>query len=404
LDGPAGTGKSRAALEKLNICMEMWPGSRGLIVRKTRRSITQSCMVTFQRKVLPERSRVKFNSTDQEYRYPNGSIVAVAGLDDPSKVMSAEYDFIYLNEGTECNVEDYEALLTRCRNGVMPFQQVVTDVNPGDPRHWINIRANRGDMVRLLSRHQDNPLFWDASANDWTPAGKSYWENLSKLTGARLLRLRDGIWAAAEGIVYDGWDPGLHIVDHFEVPAEWRRFRTVDFGYNDPFVCLWFALSPDEVLFLYREIYMSGRIVEDHAAQITALSEGETFERSIADHDAEDRETLHRHGVRTVKAKKAISPGIQKVAARLRKAGNGKPRLHIMRDALVERDSALEDRKRPCCTAEEFDSYVWATNVDGTTNKEVPLDADNHGMDALRYMVAHLDLVDSGVERLRIKM
>src|ERR1700738_4641358 len=54
LCGPAGTGKSRVLLEKLHFCADKYAGMRGLIVRKTRESITQTAMVTFEEKVLPE--------------------------------------------------------------------------------------------------------------------------------------------------------------------------------------------------------------------------------------------------------------------------------------------------------------------------------------------------------------
>ncbi|KAF0248638.1 MAG: phage terminase large subunit [bacterium] len=50
LDGPADTGKSRACLEKLYICAHKYPGMRTLICRKTRRSLTQAAMVSFEKK------------------------------------------------------------------------------------------------------------------------------------------------------------------------------------------------------------------------------------------------------------------------------------------------------------------------------------------------------------------
>lgn len=59
LAGPAGTGKSRACLEKLHLAAMKYPGMRGLIVRKTRESLSESGLVTFEDKVLPEQSRLK---------------------------------------------------------------------------------------------------------------------------------------------------------------------------------------------------------------------------------------------------------------------------------------------------------------------------------------------------------
>jgi len=93
--GPAGTGKSRTALEKLHLCAMKYPGSRHLIVRKTRASLTQSAMVTYDKHVLSEDSGVRFRTAEQEYRYRNGSVIALGGMDKSSKVLSSDYDLIY---------------------------------------------------------------------------------------------------------------------------------------------------------------------------------------------------------------------------------------------------------------------------------------------------------------------
>ncbi|MGW3498613.1 hypothetical protein [Streptomyces sp. NPDC001020] len=69
-----------------------------------------------------------------------------------------------------------------------------------------------------------------------------------------------------------------------------------------------------------------------------------------------------------------------------------------MRGALVERDDALAEAKKPVCTADEISGYVWAKPTGSTANKaepEVPLKVDDHGSDTLRYVVAELDLVGS---------
>src|SRR5690348_14956184 len=83
VSGPAGTGKSRACLEKIHACCLRWPGCRWLIVRKTRESLTESALVTFEEKVLPESSPIKAGPQRrlrQAYRYANGSEVVVGGL------------------------------------------------------------------------------------------------------------------------------------------------------------------------------------------------------------------------------------------------------------------------------------------------------------------------------------
>lgn len=390
------TGKSRAGLEKLHLCALKYDGMRGLIVRKTRQSLSQSALVTFERKVLPPDSDIALYQTDQEYPYPNGSVVVVAGLDKPSKVMSSDYDMIYVQEATELTEGDLESLTTRLRNGVMPYQQLTADCNPGPPTHWLKRRADRGGILLLDSRHEDNPVLWDRKAGDWTPAGRAYIAKLDALTGVRKDRLRHGRWAAAEGMVYDAWDEALHLVDHFDPPREWPHYWTVDFGYTNPFCWQDWVADPDGRIFLHRELYRTQGLVEDHARAILAASAGRPHPVAIVcDHDAEDRATLEKHvGLPTIGADKRVRAGIQAVQARLRPAGDGRPRLFVMRGALVERDPRRDDAKRPAATAEEFDTYVWTTpGPSGVERRadEVPLKKDDHGMDALRYMVMYLD-------------
>lgn len=389
MDGPAGTGKSRAILEKIHLCLLKYPGSRGLIARKTRVSMTESVLVTFEAKVLPEGSpltRGAQRAQRQSYLYPNGSVLVVGGMDNAGKVMSTEYDIVGVFETTELTEDDLEKLTTRLRNGVMPYQQLLADCNPAGPKHWLNQRALRGAMTRLLSRHEDNPTVTE-----------TYLNTLRALTGARRLRLYEGKWAAQEGLVYDEFGDA-NLID--EMPAgwqAWRKIRAVDFGFTNPFVCQWWAIDPDGRMYLYRELYKTGVLVEDHARHIVALSEGERYEATVADHDAEDRATLDRHHVPTVPANKAVTVGIQAVQARIRAAGDGKPRLFVLRTALVKPDAALVDKKRPYSTEQEFGEYIWpkereaGADKDGKPLKEEPVKEHDHGMDSMRYAVMYVD-------------
>lgn len=377
---------------------------RGLMARKTRASLTESAMVTFDEKVLHELDRVNFHTTTQEYRYPNGSVIVVGGLDKATKIMSSEYDMMYVQEATEPTEHDWESLTTRLRNGVMPYQQLLGDCNPDSPSHWLKKRADAGKTLMLESRHEDNPTLWDRIKGGWTELGAAYIAKLEALTGVRYLRLRKGIWAAAEGMVYDGWDRAVHLVDAFPIPREWPRYWSVDFGFVNAFVWQAWAEDPDGRLYRYKEIYRTQRLVEDHARDI--LSAVGAFKRPdgsvewgaeprpraiICDHDAEGRATLEKYlRMPTVPAHKAVTEGIQAVAGRLKPARDGRPRLFLCHDSLVYRDPLLAEAKRPTCAEEEIEGYVWDTSA-GRKRGEEPVKVDDHGMDCLRYMAAHID-------------
>lgn len=411
ISGPAGTGKSRACLEKLHMMCLVNPGMRGLIVRKAASTLTSTALVTWREHVCTEalaRGDVVFYGGSAEeppqYRYANGSRVMIGGMDRATKIMSSEYDLIFVQEAIELHEADWEALSTRLRNGRVSFQQLLADTNPDSPLHWLRQRADRGDLRMIDSRHEDNPTLFD-EAGKVTPDGAIYIARLDALTGPRHARLRKGLWTSAEGQIYDDWDPAVHVVDRFPVPKAWPRRWVVDFGYTNPFVLQWWAEDPDGRLFLYRELYRTKRLVEDHArdalAQVTKGGKWTEPRPSeiICDHDAEDRATLERHlGMTTRAARKEVSRGIQAVAARLRPAGDGRPRLFIMRDSVVGRDPELVDAKKPASTPEEIPGYVWdpgsrtQSTSAGKAVKEAPLKLDDHGVDAMRYLVAARDL------------
>lgn len=423
LSGPAGTGKSRGCLEKLHLMALMNAGMRGLIVRKTLASLGSTALVTWREHVVKEAlangTVVWYGGSPQEspqYRYANGSVIVVGGLDKATRIMSSEYDVAYVQEAIELDVGDWEAITTRLRNGKISFQQLIADTNPDTPTHWLKARCDKGATVMLDSRHEDNPILFDDQGHA-TEVGAAYIGKLDALTGPRYYRLRKGLWVAAEGIIYEGYDPAVHLVDRFDIPKSWTRWWAVDFGFTNPFVCQCWAQDPDGRLFLEWEIYHTKRLVEDHAVaildQVTRYDpdyrhpaggdpqrahHGRTWTGPrprviVCDHDAEDRATLERHlGMSTVAAHKGVSDGIQHVESRLKVAGDGKPRLRLLRDARVGKpDPHLVDAKRPTCTVEEIVGYVWDTGA-GKAPKETPLKVDDHGMDAMRYMVAEVDL------------
>jgi phage terminase large subunit len=403
--GPAGTGKSLVSLYRMHLVALHNPDARFLIVRKTAVSLGSTTLVTYEKKVAQDaiaRGIVSwFGGSAREapgYRYSNGSKINVGGMDKPEKIMSAEYDMVFADEATELTITDWESIGTRLRNGVLSWQQQIGACNPSGPTHWIKQRCDQGVARMLVSRHRDNPAYVNADGT-YTDAGRDYFAKLDNLTGVRKARLRDGTWAAAEGLIYGEFDEATHLVDPFTIPTEWTRWITVDFGFTNPAVIQWWAEDPDGRLFLYREIYHTRRLVEDLARQAKALMQypsGQWREPRpravICDHDAEDRATLEKHlGLSTVAANKKVSPGIQAVQARLKVQADGRPRFFIVRGALVERDPALDEAKKPCSTEEEITGYVWAVRPGGTV-PEVPLKENDHGMDAGRYMVAERDL------------
>jgi phage terminase large subunit len=453
--GPAGTGKSRGILEKLHLICEKYEGARILIVRATREALSEAALMTYENQVLPAGHYLltgAARSHRQKYAYSTGSEIIVGGLDKLGKLMSTEYDIVFIQEALDIKREDMEMLKTRLRNGILPYQQLIMDYNPGDPMHWLHQAALAGEFVEYNTVHEDNPILWEEAPQEaqdaikrlleqngalgklgemwpvnapdgrrgrWTQQGVSYIAKLDGLTGARKLRLRYGIWATAEGAVYqDCWHRDINLIKPFEIPAAWRRIWIIDFGFTSPFVLHMLAVDPVGTMFTYREIYHTRRTVEAHAKQALAICGYEFRPESgyikisnivdtlpecvVCDVDAEGRETFEqKSGIRCVAAYKSskvgIDVGIQATQQRLKANEQNQSRWYIFENAVIERDPLLKDGGLPQCTVEEIDGYVWDTT--GNQRKgERPLDKNNHGMDAMRYGVCYVDNIVGDVK------
>jgi hypothetical protein len=439
LVGPAGTGKTRADLEKLH-AMALLNGQcpkrcalehehytrafRGLVVRQTLVSLSATAMVTYKEHVAKEAIEagiVEFYGGSREepaqYRYTNGSKIMLAGMDNPTKIMSGEFDVILVVEATELTITSWEKLKTRLRNGRLSFQQLLADCNPEQPTHWLKLRCDEGKTKMLYAAHTDNPrLFSLADDGTYVPTteGAAYLKILDGLTGVRKLRLQGGIWAAAEGVIFEHWDPNVHLSDRKRLPYDWRRIWCIDFGYVNPFVWQQWAIDGDGRAWLELEVYVSQMLVEDvWREKIMPLlykvgKNGEPTDELkyprpewvITDHDAEDRATFERHsGYRTIPALKDVSPGIQAMQARMKLRGDGTPGMYVLRTALQERDPNLAMKALPMGFVEEIPGYVWkakplvsAASTQDKPTPDEPLKANDHAMDAGRYLFAQLDM------------
>lgn len=407
MSGAAGTGKSVCCLMKVHLVCLNKPGVRALIVRKTHASLTSSTLVTFKGKVAAEAltsGLVSYyggsGSEPASFRYANGSVIVVGGLDRASRLLSTEFDIVFVDEAIEVSPEDLDTIVTRLRNNVLSYQQLLLATNPGPPTHHLKMRADEGRCKIFYSKHEDNPALYDTATGEWTDYGQQYvHETLESLTGAHYQRMRWGQWVAAEGQIYEGYDESVHVVDPFDIPVDWELIVSIDFGFTNPFVAQFWRIDHDGRMYLEKEIYETNTIVEDHARNIVSLlAEYPDVPhlrepRFVCDHDADGRATLRRYiGYSPRNAMKSVEVGIQNMQKRLRVQRDGKPRVFFFRDNVVKQDRSLREAGKTTSTIEEIPQYVWDTS--GTKGvKESPLKVNDHGMDAMRYCAAYLDRV-----------
>lgn len=289
LVGPADTGKSRGCLELLHRDALAHARSRQLIARATRESLTQTAIVTYEKRVLPDGALggatsdrpIRWNSQRQEYEYPNGSIVAVAGLDDPEKTYSAEYDRIYVQEANSLSLDDWESLLRALRHGVIPPRgQLVADMHPQYELHWLHQRCDAGIALELPATHDDNPSL--------TPERL---ESLAAMTGTRRLRLYLGKRVAdVEGSYYGALLEEARAQGRVVRPLLIDPARPVytswDLGISD-FTAIWFwqVNGPERWVVDYYEMAGEGLA---HYAKVL-LRKGYLYAAHYLPHDIEAR-------------------------------------------------------------------------------------------------------------------
>jgi hypothetical protein len=275
IDGPAGTGKTYGILVAIHLWLLRNPNARALFARAHRASLSESVLVTWEQDVLPLTGHEHLASGArrqgrQNYVYPNGSEVIVAGLDKASKVLSAAYDVVFVNEAIELPQPDqWETILSRQKRPGRPVKLgiLIGDTNPGDPQHWLKQRCDRGECELWSTSHEDNPALHDGDA--WTAVGLDYRDQLGRLTGTRRKRLRDGIWCAGEGAWFEGWDEDRHVTTWAEYDPYHPVHLAVDTGVHTGAV--WYQIRPTDngpIVAIFGDYYGFPSVAYETAKQI----------------------------------------------------------------------------------------------------------------------------------------
>jgi hypothetical protein len=121
------------------------------------------------------------------------------------------------------------------------------------PYAWNYMRS------RLPARLSDNPYLSDQG---------DYEAMLLSLPEHQRKQLLEGDWDIKEGAAFTEFDRNIHVVEPFSIPRNWVKFRACDYGYGSYSGVLWFAVSPDEQIIVYRELYCSKVLATDLADMI----------------------------------------------------------------------------------------------------------------------------------------
>ncbi len=284
--------------------------------------------------------------------------------------MSTEFDTIFVQEAIELNLSDFEALTTRLRNYVMPFQQLLADTNPAFPLHWLKQRCNSGATEFIDSTHKDNPRLWNHDLQEWTQEGIKYLSRLMNLTGTTRERLFEGLWVQSEGVVYDEFtDDNLTDKEpNNRMPIE----LAIDDGYVDPRAILFIQHSSTEI-YVFDEIYHSRHLPEVCIEEVEDRCKANNWllpEIAVVGSESiELRKRLVDVDINAVKGTHDVVEGIEVVRS-LVLDGNKYRTLKVHRRCINLISELMGGYKYP--------------EPGKRRDDEKPLDVNNHAADALR--------------------
>ncbi|MEN6340195.1 MAG: phage terminase large subunit [Clostridiaceae bacterium] len=382
--GARGGGKSWAMRRKFVLLALRYSNLQLLLLRRTLPELNENHARPLQTELS---GFVNYNQTHREFTFPNGSRIKLGYCDNEKDVyqyQGQEYDVIGLEEATHFT-ESQMQFLTTCNRSVRSdfSPRMYYTCNPGGAGHaWVKRlfidRRYRNseqaeDYVFIPARVTDNPVLMK------TPSYLKTLENLPEpLKRAHL----NGDWDVLAGQYFGEFSRERHVLEPFTVPKSWRKFRAMDWGYNDPCCVLWFAVSPGGRVYVYREYYEREVLSSETAKRIRSLTGEEKIAYTAASPDAWQcrgmnasgelpgmsiAEVFAHGGVTLIRADNTRIPGWQRVREYLADADDGQPRLGIFR----------------CC--QNLIRTLPMLTFDENFVEDVGGNCEDHAPEALRY-------------------
>lgn len=264
--GARGGGKSWSVRTKAKLLALRYGGIKILIVRRTYPELISNHI----NQLIDELYGIaRYNKSEKIFTFPNGSTVKFGYCNsdkDLNQYQGSEYDVIFLDEATQLQ-EMWIKKITACLRGVNDFpKRIYYTCNPGGASHgyikrlFIDKRYEEGeradDYSFIQSLVTDNKVLMESQPD--------YIKQLEALPPKLREAWLYGNWDIFEGQFFEDFVDRpeyyaerrhTHVIDPFEIPADWTIYRSFDFGYNKPFSCGWWAIDHDGVAYRILELY-----------------------------------------------------------------------------------------------------------------------------------------------------
>lgn len=380
--GARGGGKSWAMRTKFVMLAARYSGLKLLLMRRTLPELTENHIKPLQALL---NGVADYNVQNKEFRFPNGSRIKCGYCDtekDVYQYQGQEYDVIGLEEATHFT-ESQMQFITTCNRSVRDdfSPRMYYTCNPGGDGHgWV--KRLFIDRDYRASEKPEDYVFIQASIYDNEVLMKANPEYITKLENLpeHLRRAHlYGDWDVLAGQYFPEYRRDKHVCVPFEIPEHWRKFRSMDWGYNDPCCVLWHAVGPDGRVYTYRELYVRQTLARDVAMQAIMMSGKEHIAYTIASPDAwQNRgqkdidgeniaEIFGKRGMPLLKADTARVVGWNLMREYMADAPDGKPRWQIF----------------PQCT--NLIRTIPLATYDEHHTEDVSDKCEDHALEAARY-------------------
>ena len=296
--GARGGGKSYAMLiAPLRYCHK--ENHRALLLRRTMPELRD--LITHSQRLYNRAfPGAKWREQEKEWRFPSGAKIEFGyaeNMTDALRYQGQSYTWIGIDELPQYPSPDIYNFLRSSLRSVDPNIPVYMRAtgNPGnvgsqwvkemfvdpiDPNTAFNIEIVTPTGHKYITRRfipaklQDNPYLMQTD---------DYYAMLSSLPEVQRKQFLDGNCDAFSNAAFPEFDREIHVVEPFEVPKGWQRFRAADWGYSSPACCLWFAIDYDNNLWAYRELYTQKITADVFARKVLELEHGEYIRYGVLD-------------------------------------------------------------------------------------------------------------------------
>jgi len=348
------------------------------------------------KKEIPKLWITKVNEVEMSITLANGSIIELKGAENPDSLRGVKLRGLVIDE--IASIRSWEWLWNEV------LRPTLTDYQA--PALFISTPAGYNHFHVLYRMGQIDSEIYDEDYRSWhftsydnpfipseeiDKAGKELPEDTFQQEYMADFRRH-------EGLIYKDFDRDVHIIPKFDIPSNWRIFRGMDFGSNNPTVCLWVAEDKDGNLFVVDEYYQTYETIEYH---IGVIKSNELNPQVISTYgDPSGTQWLlefQSRGLYITAASREsgqlgktwVTLGIEKIQDLIKPIVGH----YIMQPHMQPRNDGLPSifvTANCVKTIEEFEKYRWRQRAskDTTLNElDVPEKADDHCLDALRYII-----------------